>query len=251
MSLESPIVKHVSPKKLGHITPLFSSPVSDMTASSAHKPLRILLLLACVDAFSSSVCCIFWFIYTPLIVAPRTCHGFESRKPCVSIMWAESNSHFKYTWMHEYIYCREAPCASGTVSFPSAAALRNGVAWSSKAPHMRPPNRAARCTSHTMEWRREGKRFGSYWKGCSSRFKAPRLAEALIGLLSALDVRPVMSLWRVRAVLAGRLRLHGSGVDGRGGGGAERGMRPRRQTWCPADTLFCGPVLGVAEAGST
>lgn len=55
----------------------------------------------------------------------------------------------------------------------------------------------------------------------------------------------------MRAVLAGRLRLHGSGVGGRGGGGAERGMRPRRQTWCPADTLFFGPVLGVAEAGST
>lgn len=123
--------------------------------------------------------------------------------------------------MNAWIYLlSRSPRASGRVSFPVVALLWNGVAWSLKAPHMRPPNRAAWCTSHTMEWEREGKWFGSYWRGWSSRFKAVCLAEALTGLLSALDVRPVMSLWRVRAVLAGRLRLHCTGV----------GVRPSKET---------------------
>lgn len=129
-------------------------------------------------------------------------------KSCMCIMWAESNAYLKYTWMHEYIYCRESPAHPRRVSFPVVALLWNGVAWSLKAPHMRPPNRAAWCTSLTMEWEREGKWFGCYLRGWSSHFKAVCRAEALTGLLSALDVRPVMSLWRMRAVLAGKLRLH-------------------------------------------
>lgn len=55
--------------------------------------------------------------------------------------------------------------------------------------------------------------FGSFLRGWSSCFKAMCLAEALTGLLSALDVHPVMSLWRMWAVLAGSLRLHCTGVE--------------------------------------
>lgn len=63
----------------------------------------------CVATFSSSVCCILWFIYTSLIVAPRACQESQSRHLSMCIMRPESNSYLKYTWMHEYIYRRDGP----------------------------------------------------------------------------------------------------------------------------------------------
>ena len=187
----------------------------------ADKPLWVLSLSAGAQArvaaaFSSSVCCIFWFIYTSLIVAPRACQESQSRTLACALCGAESNSYLKYTWMHEYIYRREAPVHPGESHF---------LRWPCSGMEWRDPWRRPTC-DHQIEppgapltqlnGGREGKWFGSYLRGWSSRFKAVCLAEALTGLLSALDVRPVMSLWRVRAVLAGRLRLHCTGVGVRG-----------------------------------
>lgn len=71
----------------------------------------------CVAAFRSSVCCVFWFIYTLLIVAPHACQESQSLNLAMCIMRAESNSYLKYTWMHEYIYRREAPVHPGESHF--------------------------------------------------------------------------------------------------------------------------------------
>lgn len=55
-------------------------------------------------------------------------------------------------YMNAWIYLSpRSPRASGRVSFPVVALLWNGVAWSLKAPHMRPPNKSAWCTSRTMD----------------------------------------------------------------------------------------------------
>lgn len=74
-------------------------------------------LRPCVAAFRSSVCCVFWFIYTLLIVAPHACQESQSLNLAMCIMRAESNSYLKYTWMHEYIYRREAPVHPGESHF--------------------------------------------------------------------------------------------------------------------------------------
>lgn len=114
-----PTVKH-DRANLHHITPLFSSPVSKMKAFLCRQNSESFL---CAEprpvllAFSSSVCRIFWFIYTLLIVAPHACQESQSQNLCMCIMPAESNSYLKYTWMHEYIYCREAPVHPGEFHF--------------------------------------------------------------------------------------------------------------------------------------
>lgn len=59
---------------------------------------------------------------------------------------------------------------------------------------MRPPNRAPGAPLTQWKGRGKGNDLAPFWRGWSSRFKAVCLAEALTGHLSALDVRPVMSL---------------------------------------------------------
>lgn len=85
-----------------------------------HRPVLPLLV--------GSVCCIFWLIYTFLIVAPRAWQERQHSEPCMHILWAESNSCLKYTWMHKYIYLQGPP--------PSWSFM-SGADW---------------CTSPTMQW---------------------------------------------------------------------------------------------------
>lgn len=74
-----PTVKHDSPN-LHHITPLLSCLWDESFSSQTNLCGSCLCARAqdCVAAFSGSVCCIFWFIYTFLIVAPHACQESQS-----------------------------------------------------------------------------------------------------------------------------------------------------------------------------
>lgn len=135
-----PTVKHDS-LNLHHITPLLSSPVCKMKAflfrQTSASPFcagpRVW-----VAAFSSCVCCIFWFIYTHLVVAPRAC-----QVETLHVHYAGWVKFLFEIYMNAGIYLLlRSPCASWRVPFPIVALVWN-VAWSLKAPHMRPPNRTA------------------------------------------------------------------------------------------------------------
>lgn len=205
----------------------------------ADKPLWVLSAhqaQACVAAFSSSVCCIFWFIYAPLIVAPRACQESQSQNLARALCGLNQIPIWN---IHESmnIFIVELPrCILGRgAEFHFLRWPGTGVEWRDPCglPTCRHQTEPLWCTFHTMEWKRQGKWFGSYWKHWSSPFKAVCLAKALTGLLTALDVRPVMSLWRARAALAGRLRLHCAGV----------GVQPRTD-------LRVGSFSGIAALRS-
>lgn len=70
-----------------------------------------------------------------------------------------------------------------------------------------PTHKATWWTAHTMELSRQGKWFGSYQTDWCSAFKASCLAVVLTGILSALDLYPVMGLWRERAAPAGEIEI--------------------------------------------
>lgn len=59
---------------------------------------------------------------------------------------------------------------------------------------MLPPNRGPGAPLTQWKGGGKGNDLAPFWSDWSSRFKAARLAEALTGHPSALDVRPVMSL---------------------------------------------------------
>jgi len=128
--------------------PLFSPPVSEMKAFLCRQTSVSPLCAprraeARVAAFSGSVCCIFWFIYTLLIVAPHACQRFSAWALCVHYAgWVKNPIWNIHECMNKFIvektlYIREES------HFLLAALLWNGVAWFLKVPHMPPPNRAA------------------------------------------------------------------------------------------------------------
>lgn len=141
LSLQSPHCETWQPEPPPHHSSLLFSCLQDESFSFQTNLCESFLRWSRVwaAAFSSCVCCIFWFIYTHLIVAPRACQ--------VETLHVHYASWVKFSfeiYMNAWIYLLlRRPCASWRVPFPVVALVWNGVAWSLKAPHMRPPNRAA------------------------------------------------------------------------------------------------------------
>lgn len=80
-----------------HRSSLLHSCLGDESFFFADKPLLgpsfcALGLSLCRLLFSVSVCCIFWFIYRLLIVAPHACQESRKSRPCIAIMRAPSQT---------------------------------------------------------------------------------------------------------------------------------------------------------------
>lgn len=181
-----------------------------------------------VASFSSNVCCIFWFINTFLIVAPPARQESQSGNLACALCELNQIQIWNIDECINLFIVEKPLCIQNSLISCSGTALE--LTWSLLASHMWPPNRAAWCTTGTMEWWRQGKWFGSNLRAWRSLFKATCWAKASTGLLSALDVDLVMSLWRVQAVLAGRLQLHCVDVWGPG---------PCTETWLGSTKLWC------------
>lgn len=121
LSLQSPPLWNMTAQNLHHITPLFSSPVSQMKAFLCRQtsesflraelrpvsPLLVALFAAFSDLFIH-----FWLWHL------HACQEFQS-EPHMCIMRAESNSHLKYTWIAWIYLLWRSPCTSRGVLFPA------------------------------------------------------------------------------------------------------------------------------------
>lgn len=153
-----------------------------------------------VASFSRCVCCILWFIYTFLIVAPLPSGGCESQSlACTLCQASQIPSWNIHEFIHIFIF--ELPvCFLRSLISCSGPALE----WSGMilvaAPHVATKQRRlVLCFHNGMA--EAGEIIWLHWRDWGSFFKAICGAEALIGLPSALDVHPVMSLWRAWAAL--------------------------------------------------
>lgn len=108
---------------------LFSSPLSARWKPFfADKPLWIISAhraRACVAAFSRSVCCIFWFIYTLMIVAPHACQEIHSEL-CMCLMRAPNLIWNMHRCMNLFIV-EKSPVHPGESHFPRWS--YSGMGW--------------------------------------------------------------------------------------------------------------------------
>lgn len=130
-SARAPAVRHDSPN-LHHITRLLSCLRDESFSLQTNLP-RLLFPSAWPRPASPLLVALFWLhflIYLYISDRRTSCASGKISKsaPCTYIMPTESNPCLKYTWMHEYIYCREAPVHPGESHFLPWALLWNGVA---------------------------------------------------------------------------------------------------------------------------